>query len=102
ALPHRGVPLRLGPVLQRDVRDDRHHGLSSSNPAGSSRRPGGATPRPPACDTERVPGERLSPPLAKRIPKVDVIHGDRRQDDYFWLRKREDPEAIAHLKAENA
>ena len=49
-----------------------------------------------------MPGERLSPPLAKRIPKVDVIHGDRRQDDYFWLRNREDPEVIAYLEAENA
>ena len=49
-----------------------------------------------------MPGERLSPPLAKRIPKVDVIHGDRRQDDYFWLRNREGPEVIAYLEAENA
>src|SRR5207237_4406919 len=58
--------------------------------------------RPPACDTDRVPTERPSPPLAPRVPKIDVIHGDRRPDDYFWLRQREDPEVTAYLEAENA
>ncbi len=28
--------------------------------------------------------------------------GDKRVDDYFWLRDKADPEVIAHLKAENA
>lgn len=28
-------------------------------------------------------------------------HGDIRQDDYFWLRERENPEVLAYLKSEN-
>ena len=31
-----------------------------------------------------------------------TVHGDRRIDDYFWLRKRDDPRTLAYLKAENA
>jgi oligopeptidase B len=29
-------------------------------------------------------------------------HGDRRVDDWLWLRDRDDPEVLAHLEAENA
>src|SRR3989442_12287572 len=43
-----------------------------------------------------------TPPVAKKIPKVDIVHGDRRQDDYAWLRHRDDPEVLAHLRAETA
>jgi oligopeptidase B len=43
-----------------------------------------------------------SPPVARRVPKVDVVHGDRREDDYFWIRDKEDPEVKAYLEAENA
>jgi oligopeptidase B len=47
--------------------------------------------------------ETLSaPPAAKRVPKIDVVHGEKRQDDYFWLRQKDHPEVIAHLRAENA
>jgi oligopeptidase B len=46
--------------------------------------------------------ETPSPPIAKRVPKIDVIHGDVRQDDYHWLRQKDDPEVTAYLKAENA
>jgi oligopeptidase B len=42
------------------------------------------------------------PPVARPVPKVDVVHGDRRVDDYFWLRDKENPEVAAHLEAENA
>ncbi len=42
------------------------------------------------------------PPIAKKIPKVDVLHGDRRQDDYAWLRRKDDPDVLAYLRAENA
>src|SRR3989442_598425 len=42
------------------------------------------------------------PPLAPRVPKVDVIHGERREDDYFWLRDKDDPHVTAYLQAENA
>ena len=42
------------------------------------------------------------PPVAKKVPKIDVIHGDVRQDDYYWLRDKDSPEVIAYLQAENA
>jgi oligopeptidase B len=42
------------------------------------------------------------PPVAKRLPKQDVYHGDRRLDDYFWLRDKGDPDVAAYLEAENA
>ncbi len=46
--------------------------------------------------------DRPQPPAARRHPVEHVIHGDRRIDDYAWLRKKEDPEVIAYLEAENA
>jgi len=52
--------------------------------------------------TDKPECVRLSPPVARRIPHVETIHGDRRVDDYFWLRQKEDPEVLAYLTAENA
>jgi oligopeptidase B len=46
--------------------------------------------------------EALRPPLARREPVETVLHGDRRVDHYYWLRKKESPEVIAYLEAENA
>jgi oligopeptidase B len=43
-----------------------------------------------------------APPTAPRRPKVDVIHGQRRTDDYFWLRDKASPEVRAYLEAENS
>jgi len=43
-----------------------------------------------------------TPPVAKKIPKIDALHGDIRQDDYFWLREKDNPEVLDHLRAENA
>jgi oligopeptidase B len=43
-----------------------------------------------------------TPPRAKRVPHVHEAHGDRREDDYHWLRDREDPDVTAYLEAENA
>ena len=42
------------------------------------------------------------PPVTRKVSKVDVVHGDKRQDEYFWLRRKEDPQVRAHLDAENA
>jgi oligopeptidase B len=42
------------------------------------------------------------PPLAERRPQVSEVHGERRVDDYAWLRERGDPEVTAYLEAENA
>jgi len=41
-------------------------------------------------------------PLALREPVEHVIHGDRRVDQYAWLRKKGDPRVIAYLEEENA
>ncbi len=42
------------------------------------------------------------PPVAKKVPKVMTKFSDRRVDDYFWMREKDNPEVLAHLKAENA
>ncbi|HLP11110.1 MAG TPA: S9 family peptidase [Flavobacteriales bacterium] len=41
-------------------------------------------------------------PVAKIIPHTLTEHGNTRTDNYFWLNKREDPEVVKYLKAENA
>jgi len=42
------------------------------------------------------------PPVAKKIPKTFENFGDKRVDDYFWLREKSDPAVVDYLKAENA
>ena len=43
------------------------------------------------------------PPRAKRSPhQITAPHGHTRTDHYYWLKKREDPEVISYLEAENA
>ncbi|MGB9104396.1 MAG: S9 family peptidase [Terriglobales bacterium] len=42
------------------------------------------------------------PPVAKIIPKDVTVHGDRRIDNYFWLREKQNPDVAAYLNAENA
>jgi oligopeptidase B len=42
------------------------------------------------------------PPKAKTQPKVLEAHGDKRVDNYFWLREKESPEVRQYLEAENA
>ena len=42
------------------------------------------------------------PPIANKRPKKLKAHGDVRDDPYFWLNQRTDPEVIAYLEAENA
>jgi oligopeptidase B len=36
------------------------------------------------------------------VPTIDVIHGEERIDDYFWLRQKEHPDVLEYLQAENA
>ena len=42
------------------------------------------------------------PPSAKRVPHVTDVHGERRVDDYHWLRNKASPSVRACLRAENA
>ena len=44
----------------------------------------------------------VKPPVAKRIPKVTEIHGEKLVDDWFWLREKQNPEVKAYIDAENA
>ncbi len=44
----------------------------------------------------------LTPPVAKKVPHERTHHGDTFVDNYEWLREKESPEVIGHLKAENA
>ena len=46
--------------------------------------------------------QAITPPVAARIPQQRVHHGDIFVDQYEWLRDKESPEVIEHLKAENA
>ncbi len=43
-----------------------------------------------------------APPVAPRKPTIGIVHGDSREDDYAWLRRKDDPEVLAYLRAENA
>jgi oligopeptidase B len=42
-----------------------------------------------------------TPPKAKKISKTLQCHGHLRQDPYFWLNDRKNPEVTAYLDAEN-
>jgi oligopeptidase B len=46
--------------------------------------------------------EPPAPPIAKKVPKTVVLHGDERVDDYGWIREKTNPETLAYLEAENA
>lgn len=70
-----------------------------------------ATPPPPAPVPRTAPAAPVAaapapaeptPPVAKRVPHPVTLHGDTRQDDYFWLREKENPEVRAYLEAEAA
>lgn len=41
------------------------------------------------------------PPVPVERPHQMEIHGDVRIDPYFWMKERENPEVVNHLKAEN-
>lgn len=45
--------------------------------------------------------KNINPPVAKKISKVLEKHGDKRNDDYFWLNDRENAEVIDYLNKEN-
>lgn len=43
----------------------------------------------------------MKPPVAKRIPHPHVLHGDKREDDFYWLKDKNNPEVINYLDEEN-
>lgn len=44
----------------------------------------------------------VEPPVASRKEHIEVRHGERVEDDYYWLRGKSDPEVTQYLEAENA
>ena len=59
-----------------------------------------ATPQTPASIQRTT--QTSVPPVAKKVPKDIVTNGDKRVDDYFWLREKTNAEVLAYLEAENA
>ena len=61
------------------------------------------TARPERTTTARprTSAEALRPPVATKRPVETALHGETRVDDYAWLRQRENPDVIAHLRREN-
>jgi oligopeptidase B len=55
-----------------------------------------------AANPDATGAPAVSAPVAKQIPVETVLHGDRRIDNYAWLREKQNPEVIAYLNAENA
>lgn len=43
----------------------------------------------------------MKPPIAKRMPHPHELHGDVREDDYYWLKDRTNPDVIQYLEEEN-
>jgi oligopeptidase B len=46
--------------------------------------------------------QTLVPPVAPRVERHEVRHGETVSDDYFWLREKSNPKVTEYLKAENA
>ena len=61
-----------------------------------------ADPATKSPSPAKISPPKLSPPVAKKVPREIITHGDKRVDDYFWLRDKTNAEAIAYLEAENA
>ena len=74
---------------------------SSNTPTTTKHSVGVATSATASASTVDGDGS-LSPPVAHREPKTETLHGQKRVDDYFWLRKRDSPEVLSYLAAENA
>ncbi len=60
-----------------------------------------ATPSTTTTTTAPTDDGTPKPPVAAKIPLVTTIHGEKRVDDYAWLRKKGSPEVLAYLAAEN-
>src|SRR5215471_12469595 len=51
--------------------------------------------------SQAVAAEAVSPPMAAKHPVIATMFGDRRVDDYAWLREKSNPDVISYLNAEN-
>jgi oligopeptidase B len=55
-----------------------------------------------ACAAPVAAQTAPAPPVATKIPVASTLHGDRRVDEYAWLRGQDKPEVLRYLQAENA
>lgn len=46
--------------------------------------------------------QRTPEPRAAEIPHFHELHGEKREDPYYWMRERDNPAVLAHLEGENA
>jgi oligopeptidase B len=60
------------------------------------------TPTAPAAQTASSSVAVAQPPVAKALSRQLEKHGHVRNDPYYWLKDRTNPEVIAYLEAENA
>ena len=68
-------------------------------PTSASAQPDVTTPtKPTTAATNTKPA---MPPVAKKIPQTFEKFGDKRVDDYFWLRDKANPAVTEYLRAEN-
>src|SRR4029453_3649173 len=54
----------------------------------------------PMSDISLKP-QAATPPVAPKYSTILSKHGDKRVDDYYWLRHKQDPPVLDYLKAEN-
>jgi oligopeptidase B len=56
-----------------------------------------------ACNTKETSEKNMDiiPPKADKISKILEIHGDVREDNYYWLNDRDNSEVIDYLEREN-
>ena len=60
-----------------------------------------ASSAPPSVDAGGVPA-LPAPPVARKEPHETTLAGHPLHDDYFWLRKKDAPDVVSYLEAENA
>ncbi|MCU1319888.1 MAG: peptidase family [Edaphobacter sp.] len=46
--------------------------------------------------------QSATPPVARQKPTPTTLHGQTLEDNYQWMREKESPELITHLREENA
>jgi oligopeptidase B len=51
--------------------------------------------------TEPISNLPPPPPVARREPSVERLHGVERVDEYRWLRRKDAPDVLEYLRAEN-
>jgi oligopeptidase B len=70
----------------------------------SAAAPDVAPPLPPSAAPPSTSAQASGPlpPVAKKDPHTERVHGIDRVDDYYWLRKKGSPEVVDYLNAENA